>query len=186
MLKNLDATPSSNFQPIRLCDSDCWCKYTYLMTNNAAQDQWRSQLIWIYTVCKYRAYLGWEGPGLKIAANKCSFRQIEYSECFCQICLWQNIGPCFLLFVYPSINICIHPWVQACFWISITSTINIPVIHLFPNRTQTMFPHSMTIYWGSYTSGHFIWNLWNEPLASFINFVLNDHECKILFIIWPF
>ena len=39
---------------------------------------------------------------------------------------------------------------------------------------------------GSYTSGHFIWNLWNEPLASFINFVWNDHECKILFIIWLF
>ena len=35
-------------------------------------------------------------------------------------------------------------------------------------------------------SGHFIWNLWNEPLASFINFIWNDHECKILFIIWPF
>ena len=39
---------------------------------------------------------------------------------------------------------------------------------------------------GSYTSGHFIWNLWNEPSASFINFIWNDHECKILFIIWPF
>ena len=37
-----------------------------------------------------------------------------------------------------------------------------------------------------YMSGHFIWNLWNEPSASFINFILNDHECKILFIIWPF
>ena len=39
---------------------------------------------------------------------------------------------------------------------------------------------------GSYTSGHFISNLWNEPLASFINFIRNDHECKILFIIWLF
>ena len=39
---------------------------------------------------------------------------------------------------------------------------------------------------GSYTSGHFIWNLLNEPVASFINFIWNDHECKILFIIWPF
>ena len=37
-------------------------------------------------------------------------------------------------------------------------------------------------YGGSYTSGHFIWNLWNEPLASFKNLVRNDHECKILFI----
>ena len=31
-----------------------------------------------------------------------------------------------------------------------------------------------------------IWKLWNEPSASFINFIWNDHECKILFIIWPF
>ena len=43
-------------------------------------------------------------------------------------------------------------------------------------------------YRGSYTSGHFIWNLWNEPSESFINFIRNDHESvkKILFIIWPF
>ena len=41
-------------------------------------------------------------------------------------------------------------------------------------------------YRGSYTSGHFIWNLWNEPLTSFINFKWNDHDCKILFIIWQF
>ena len=45
---------------------------------------------------------------------------------------------------------------------------------------------SQNIYRGSYTSGHFIWNLWNEPSASFINFIWNDHECKILFIIWQF
>ena len=37
---------------------------------------------------------------------------------------------------------------------------------------------------GSYMSGHFIWNLWkNQPLVSFINFIWNDHECKILFFI---
>ena len=39
---------------------------------------------------------------------------------------------------------------------------------------------------GSYTGGHFIWNLWNSPKAHFINFILNDNECKIRFIIWPF
>ena len=39
---------------------------------------------------------------------------------------------------------------------------------------------------GSYTSGHFIWNLWNSPKARFINFSLNDHEFQVLFIIWPF
>ena len=41
-------------------------------------------------------------------------------------------------------------------------------------------------YRGSYTSDHFIWNLWNVPLASLINLIWIDHECKILFIIWPF
>ena len=44
----------------------------------------------------------------------------------------------------------------------------------------------LLVYRESYTSGHFIWNLWNEPSASFINFIWNDHECKILFIIWRF
>ena len=34
------------------------------------------------------------------------------------------------------------------------------------------------LYRGSYTSGHFIWNLWNDPWASFINFIWNDHKCK--------
>ena len=31
-------------------------------------------------------------------------------------------------------------------------------------------------------SDHFIWNLLSEPFTSLINFILNDHECKILFI----
>ena len=39
---------------------------------------------------------------------------------------------------------------------------------------------------GSYMRGHFIWNLWNEPLASSMNFIWNDYECKIMFILWPF
>ena len=34
------------------------------MTNNADPDQFRSQLIWIYTVCKGRAYPGSAGLGL--------------------------------------------------------------------------------------------------------------------------
>ena len=29
----------------------------------------------------------------------------------------------------------------------------------------------------SCTSGHFIWNLWNETSASFINFIWNVHKC---------
>ena len=39
---------------------------------------------------------------------------------------------------------------------------------------------------GSYTSGHCIRNLWNESSASFINFIWNVQECKILFILRPF
>ena len=35
-------------------------------------------------------------------------------------------------------------------------------------------------------SGHIMWNLLNEPSGSLIKFIENDHECKILFIIWPF
>ena len=35
---------------------------------------------------------------------------------------------------------------------------------------------------GSYPSGHFIWNLWNKPSATFIHFIWNDHSCVILFI----
>ena len=31
-------------------------------------------------------------------------------------------------------------------------------------------------------SDHFIWNLLNESLAILINFMWNDHKCKILFI----
>ena len=37
---------------------------------------------------------------------------------------------------------------------------------------------------GYYTRGHFIWNLSNEHSASLINFIWNDHECNIQFIIW--
>ena len=44
--------PSSNCQPIRLLDPGFWYKLTY-------------QLIWIYTVCKGRAYPGLAGPGLR-------------------------------------------------------------------------------------------------------------------------
>ena len=39
VLLNKDATPTSNFQPIRLLDPDCWYKYTYLMANSADPDQ---------------------------------------------------------------------------------------------------------------------------------------------------
>ena len=51
---NLDALPTSNFQPIRLLDPGCWYKF------------FRSQLIWIYTVCKGRVYPGSAGQGLRL------------------------------------------------------------------------------------------------------------------------
>ena len=36
---NKDATPTSNFQPIRLLDLSCSYKFKYLMTNSADPDQ---------------------------------------------------------------------------------------------------------------------------------------------------
>ena len=65
---NYEDTPTSNFQPIRLLDPDCWY---YIHTLNGKQCRsrsvgfFRSQLIWIYTVCKSRAYPGSAGQGLK-------------------------------------------------------------------------------------------------------------------------
>ena len=44
--------------------------------------------------------------------------------------------------------------------------------------------HTTHINRGSYMSGHFIWNSWNEPLASFITSIWNDQEFKTLLIIW--
>ena len=35
--------PPSNFQPIRLLNSDCWYKFTYWMTNSADPDQLPSE-----------------------------------------------------------------------------------------------------------------------------------------------
>ena len=39
VLLNKDATPTSNFQPIRLLDPDVCYKFTYLMGNSADSDQ---------------------------------------------------------------------------------------------------------------------------------------------------
>ena len=75
-------TPTSNFQPVRLLDLDRCYKFTYLMANSADSDQlaFRSQLIWIYTVCKDRAYLGLVWQGLKTSAgNKMNlFQNLGY------------------------------------------------------------------------------------------------------------
>ena len=57
------------------------------MTNSADQDQLaskRSQLIWIYTVCKGRAYLGPAGLGLKLKAVQLT----QYGPCQTKKCLW--------------------------------------------------------------------------------------------------
>ena len=39
LLNKLNATPTSNFQPIRLLDPDCGYKFAYLMANSADPDQ---------------------------------------------------------------------------------------------------------------------------------------------------
>ena len=54
-----------------LLDPGCWYKVTYLVTNSADPDQFgifRSQLIWMYTVCKDRAYPG--SAGLRLKSHK--------------------------------------------------------------------------------------------------------------------
>ena len=68
--------PTSNFQPNRLLDPGCWYKFTYLMANNADLDQ-LSQLIWIYTVCKDRAYPGSAGPGLRLMMMIWCFKHLS-------------------------------------------------------------------------------------------------------------
>ena len=40
---NSNATPTPSFQPIRLLDSGCWYKFTYLMKNSTDQDQLASK-----------------------------------------------------------------------------------------------------------------------------------------------
>ena len=57
------------------------------------------------------------------------------------------------------------------------------ILILVSLSTTSKFPSK--IHRGSCTSDHFIWNLLNEPLASLINLIWNNHECKILFIIQP-
>ena len=39
VILNKDATPTSNFQPIRLLDPDCSYKFRFLMANSADPDQ---------------------------------------------------------------------------------------------------------------------------------------------------
>ena len=50
-----NARPTSSFQPIRSLDPDCWYEFTHTKWQTMQiQISWllRSQLIWIYTVCK--------------------------------------------------------------------------------------------------------------------------------------
>ena len=63
---NQDATPPSNFQPVRLLDPGCWYKFTYWMTNIADPDQLASwEANWSgSTVFEKTVYLGSAGPGL--------------------------------------------------------------------------------------------------------------------------
>ena len=66
LLNKLRRHPTSNFQPIRLLELESCYKFTYLMANSADPDQFRSQQIWICTVCKARVYPGSAGQGLNM------------------------------------------------------------------------------------------------------------------------
>ena len=60
--------PASNFQPIRLLDADCCYKFTKVngkQCRSRSVGFFRSQLIWIYTVCKGRVYPGSAGQGFR-------------------------------------------------------------------------------------------------------------------------
>ena len=63
--------PTSSCRPIRLLDLSCLYKFTHQIPNSADPHQFRSQLIWNYTVCKDRAYQGSEGPDL-------NYHYVEY------------------------------------------------------------------------------------------------------------
>ena len=65
ILLTKDATPTSNFQPVRLLDLDSCHIFTYSMADSANPDQLASSE-GIYTVCKGRAYPGSAGQGLNI------------------------------------------------------------------------------------------------------------------------
>ena len=82
--------------------------------------------------------------------------------------------------------------------------------HLIWNLLNSLYNFGILRAFGD-IRGHLIWNLWNSLCnfsilraegegsqnnrirlakyrnytTSFINFILNDHECKILFITWP-
>ena len=55
--------PTSNFQPVGSLDPGCG--YKFKQCRSRSVDFFRSHLIWIYTVCKGRAYQGSAGPGLR-------------------------------------------------------------------------------------------------------------------------
>ena len=54
---NWDATPTLNLQPVRLLDK-LVDKNSYTQWQTVQTEIWRSQLIWVYTVCKDRANPG--------------------------------------------------------------------------------------------------------------------------------
>ena len=72
-------------------------------------------------------------------------------------------------------------------YIHILTYIRTTVAYLYYKLTnEPKGSDELIIYTASHIRGHFIWDLWNEPLVSFINFIWTDHECNILFITWPF
>ena len=70
--------------------------------------------------------------------------------------------------------------------LSLHGYMNKMLVNMFASIKDHGITWKIGEYRGSYTSGHFMWTLWNKHLESFISYIWNDHSCKILFIIWPF
>ena len=68
VLNKLDATPTSDFQPIRLLDPSCSYKFKYLMTNSADPDKKPTYLD--LPCLQKQANPGLAGLGLRVYSNK--------------------------------------------------------------------------------------------------------------------
>ena len=88
---NPNTINQSNFQPLKLLDPHCCYKFIYF---NGKQCRSRSVgLIWIYTVCKGRVYLGSAGQGLTLSS-------LSFRRCHFQLWIW----PCLLLQMWVPVR----------------------------------------------------------------------------------
>ena len=84
-LKN-DNWVTSNFQPIKLLDRSCW--YKFILNSKQCRSRsvgfFRSQLIWICTVCKSKVYPG--SAGLELNYYVYFYISLLYYECILSFC----------------------------------------------------------------------------------------------------